>query len=207
MLLTPLLLVAADRWWIPLPRRPGAARRRRGAERAAERAGDHRRLRPLRPDRRPDAVRQRHRRRRCSTTTPRRSRRCAGSAGACYYGDATRLDLMRTAGADTRAGARARDRRHRAERRRAPGWCARTSRRLTDRRPGAQRPALLRAARARRDADRARDARLGADERRAARSSCSAGSRTRRATWRCAFVATTSPSCWRWRRTARTRPG
>ena len=45
----------------PDPGRPGAPRRRRGAERAAERPGDHRRLRPLRPDRRPDAVRQRRR--------------------------------------------------------------------------------------------------------------------------------------------------
>jgi Kef-type K+ transport system membrane component KefB len=67
----------------PDPRRAGARERRRGAVGAAERPGDHRRLRPLRPDRRPACCSPTASRRPCSITTPRRSRRCASSAGAC----------------------------------------------------------------------------------------------------------------------------
>ncbi len=37
----------------------------------------------------------------CSTSTLTRSRRCAASIWRVFYGDATRLDLMRTAGAAT----------------------------------------------------------------------------------------------------------
>ena len=67
-----------------------------------------------------------------------------------FYGDATRLDLLRTAGA---ASARVLvlaidDVEQSVEC--APHGRARTSRTLTDRRPRAQRAALLRAARARR---------------------------------------------------------
>ena len=111
MLLTPLLLVAADRWWMPRLARQAQRAGSTELERAAERAGDHRRLRPLRADRRPPAVRQRRARRPCSTTTPSRSRRCASFGWRVYYGDATRLDLLRTAGADERARAGGRDRR------------------------------------------------------------------------------------------------
>ncbi len=75
MVLTPLLPGGRRSLVDPDPRRPGAPRRRRGAERAAERPGDHRRLRPLRPDRRPDAVRQRRR-------ADRARSRCRGDRGA-----------------------------------------------------------------------------------------------------------------------------
>ncbi len=81
MLLSPLLLVAADRWLTPrlaAPRREGA----RGTQRAAARGGDHRGLRPLRADRRPHALRQRHP---ADGARPRRRGdrgRCAASAGA-----------------------------------------------------------------------------------------------------------------------------
>ena len=45
-----------------------------------------------------------------------------------FYGDATRLDLLRTAGAEQGARAGAGDRRHRAERRGGASWCASISR-------------------------------------------------------------------------------
>ena len=53
MLLTPLLLVLSDRWWTAAPGRARARPATRRDQRAAGRAGDHRRLRPLRADRRP----------------------------------------------------------------------------------------------------------------------------------------------------------
>ena len=205
MLLTPLLLVGGR----PLVDPAAGARQAQPTleeiERAAERAGHHRRLRPLRPDRRPPALRQRRRGRRCSTTTPSRSRRCAASAGASST--ATRPGSTCCA-PPARQGARvlvlAIDDVDAERRRRDDG--ARELPAADDRRPRAQRHALLRAARARRPADRARDARLGADERAQRARDCWAGSRTRRAPWRCASAATTSSSSRRWRRTARTRP-
>jgi glutathione-regulated potassium-efflux system ancillary protein KefC len=140
MLLTPLVLVAADRWWVPL-------------------LGDDKdlRLEELKePQHEPVVI-----------------------AGFGRYGqivgrmlfangirptvlDASRPDAHRRC----RQGARdrRRDRRHRAEHRlREDGRRQLSARR--HRRPRPQRPALLRALRARRAADRARDARLGIDER------------------------------------------
>ena len=164
MLLTPLLLVAADRWLAPRLARAPAQRTLRRDQRAAARAGHHRRLRPLRPDRRPAALRQRPAAPPCWSTTPTRSRRVRRFGWPVFYGDATRLDLLRTAGAGkARVLVLAIDdveqsvevaqlvREHFPQ--------------LHDRGAGAQRHALLPAARAGRDADRARDAGLGADER------------------------------------------
>ena len=114
MLLTPLLLVAADRWWIPFL--AGGEGRGRGAEGAAARAGDHRRLRPLRPDRRPHAVRQRHH---ADRARPRR-RADRGAAPLRLARLLRRRDPARPdAHRRRRQGARhrRRDRRRRAERR------------------------------------------------------------------------------------------
>ena len=116
MLLTPLLLVVADRWWIPLlAGRPERTASR--AHRAAGRAGDHRRLRPLRPDRRPPAA--------ANGITPTVLDHDAETVEALrrfgwrvFYGDATRLDLLRTAGAARGARVRGGGRR-----RRAPSSC------------------------------------------------------------------------------------
>ena len=203
MLLTPLLLVAADRWWIPLLAGAGAADDGRGAERAAGRAGDHRRLRPLRPDRRPHAVRQRH----PPTVLDHDAEQIEALrrfGWRVYYGDATRLDLLRTAGAGTaRVLVVAIDDIEQSVE--VATLVREHFPHADDRRPRAQRAALLRAARARREADRARDARLGADERaqRARAAGLAAAPGAQR--WRCAFAATTSSSWRRWRRTARTR--
>ena len=99
MLLTPLLLVAADRWWIPLLAGGRATVAGLEMKRAAAPAGDHRRLRPLRADRRPHAVTP-------TASTPTVLDHDAEAIEALrkfgwrvFYGDATRLDLMRTAGA------------------------------------------------------------------------------------------------------------
>ena len=68
------------------------------SDEAAAGAGDHRRLRPLRPDRRPHAVRQRPR---ADRARPRRraGRGVRRFGWRVFYGDATRLDLLRMAGA------------------------------------------------------------------------------------------------------------
>ena len=98
MLLTPLLLVGADRWWAAhlkaRPRRAGDGR----DQRAAAGADHHLRLRPLRPDRGRlinanglSATVLDHDAEQVATV-----RRFGWPA---FYGDATRLDLLRTAGA------------------------------------------------------------------------------------------------------------
>ena len=179
-----------------------SARRRHDRPRQAP--GDHRRLRPLRADRRPPAVRQRHPRRSCSTTIPSRSTSLRKFGFQVFYGDATRLDLLRAAGARQGAPAGQRDRRRRRQPR-AGRPRARELSRPADRRAGAQRHALRRAAHARRARHRARDLRVGAADRpprardaRASTASARARSPTRSA-------ATTSRRWTRCYRTSATR--
>jgi hypothetical protein len=102
-----------------------------------------------------------------------------------FYGDATRLDLLRTAGADqARVLVLAIDDVEQSVKRWWT-WCASTFRACRSW-PGRATSPLLPAARAGRDADRARDARLGADERPAACCETDGLERHRRATRRCA---------------------
>ena len=131
MLLTPLLLVAADRWWIPLlvgqqaqRRRPRADASRRTARSIIAGFGRYGQIvgRLLF----------------ANGITPTVLDHDAEQIEALrkfgwrvFYGDATRLDLLRTAGADKAQRARAGDRRHRAERRLRPDACARTFPTLT----------------------------------------------------------------------------
>ena len=164
MLLTPLLLVALDRWCC----RAAAPRRRRALDEISEpqdapviiagfgRYGQivGRMLCAQRPRSRP-----------CSTTTPTRSRALRRFGCRVFYGDATRLDLLRTAGAGTaRVLVVAIDDIEQIADA-SSTWRASTSRNATHRRARAQRAALVRAARPRRDADRARDVRVGAAQR------------------------------------------
>ena len=129
----------------PAPRRQASGARRRGAQGAAERAGDHRRLRPLRADRRPAC---------CSPTASRPTvldhdaeqiEALRSFGWRVYYGDATRLDLMRTAGADkARVIVVAIDDIEQSVD--CARWSASNFPDADDRRARAQRPALLRAA-------------------------------------------------------------
>ena len=98
MLLTPLLLVAADRWWIPLLRRPQARDDRRD-QASRRRAGHHRRLRPLRADRRPPALSPTASRPTVLDHDAEQIEALRSFGWRVFYGDATRLDLLRTAGA------------------------------------------------------------------------------------------------------------
>ena len=148
MLLTPLLLLASDRLRAPPPRRT-APIRGRPHRRQPRRAGDHRRLRP--PTGRSSAACSMPAASRppCWSTTPKAGRAIRRFGWKVYYGDATRLDLLRSAGAGTpracscwRSTTSSRAWRWRS-------WCASTSA-SDDRRAGlAQRLALLPAAQSR----------------------------------------------------------
>ena len=98
MPLTPLLLVLDDRVAAAAPRQPGpTANPTRSTSRGG--AGHHRRLRPLRADRRPPAPAP------TASAHRARPRRRPGRGAAqvrlarSFYGDATRLDLLAAAGA------------------------------------------------------------------------------------------------------------
>ena len=116
------------------------AKRPRGDQRAAERARRHRRLRPLRADRRPHAVRQR---RAVDRARPRRR----GHRGAAQVRLARLLRRCDPARPDAHGrrrqgqGHRPGDRRHRAERRVREDDPRELSRCGDHRRPGAQRAA------------------------------------------------------------------
>ena len=77
---------------------PRARARARGRRDRRAEPGDHRRLRPLRPDRRAPAARPGHRRHR-ARPRPGADRALRRFGFKVYYGDATRLDLLRAAGA------------------------------------------------------------------------------------------------------------
>ena len=98
MLLTPLLLVAADRWWMPRLAPAASARSTRlkepqhapviiaGFGRYGQIVGRMLFANGVRPT--------------VLDHDAEQIEACAASAGGVFYGDATRLDLLRTAGAD-----------------------------------------------------------------------------------------------------------
>ena len=105
-----------------------------------------------------------------------------------FYGDATRLDLLRIAGAGSaRVLVVAVDDRQQSLRHRRPG--ARALSAPGAGRAGARRDALERAARPRRDARGARAVRIQPAQRPHRAGTARARRRTRRAAWRCAFAA------------------
>ena len=162
MLLTPLLILVADRWWIPLPERRAP---RRDVESSNEPqdapvivAGFGRYGQIVAAP----AARQRH----PATVLEHDAEQIEALRKfgfRVHYGDATRLDLLRIAGAARRACWSSRST---TSSRASSSWTsrARTSR-PDDRRARPQRAALVPAQRTRRAAHRARDAGLGADER------------------------------------------
>jgi glutathione-regulated potassium-efflux system ancillary protein KefC len=139
----------------------GRARRTREREptRSSPRAGDHRGLRALRPDRRAPAARER----RAPVVLdhdPDQVESLRKFGFEVFYGDATRLDLLeRRARASARLLVNAID-----DVEASLAWWTRARQlpRPADREPRAQRLALLRAQAARRGRGRARDLRVGA---------------------------------------------